>query len=315
MNFSPVRGFFKASLLCGALYFALAIGSWAGPISERILFVAAPAGLPKLYIIRPDGKDMERLTRGMGLEREPSVSLPMRSVAYRNTRDNNDEIYRCNLKGEESVRLTHHPAVDRQPSWSPDGKSIVFSTQRWGEDELAIMDSLDGDKKPLFRLTTDRSQACSPAWSPNGDWIAFTSYHQGQADIYLIRPDGSERRRLTQDRRPDVMPAWSPDGKKLVYQSLRGPRDKPVLIIHDLVSATEQVLELPEYANFPSWSPDGESILFVASGTRYYPKPAQMQIYHLSDGAISKFELPRTGPNQLSLPAQESQWTFFPYPW
>lgn len=310
-SFSRIR----AGLLGGAVFLLSGWTAWAGPFSERILFVANPGGLSKIYIVRPDGKDLSRLTHSHGLEREPQVSTAVRSVAYRGTRDGNDEIYRCNLVGNEITRLTHNPASDRQPSWSPDGERIVFATQRWGEEELAIIDSRKGDSEGIFRLTWDRCQNCSPNWSPDGKWIVYCSCMQGQSDLYIISPDGQTKRRLTREKQEDLQPNWSPDGKQIVYQTQRGPRDTASIAIYTLETGEIKVIDLPEVANYPTWSADGQSILYVALGTRLLPRPAQLQTYRISNGELRKFELPRLSLTSPLLTAQESEWTPFPFPW
>ena len=277
--------------------------------------MANPLGLPKIYIVRPDSRDLTRLTHSRGFERDPRVSVAARSVAYRGNRDGNEEIYRCNLAGAEITRLTYDPACDRQPSWSPDGAQIVFATQRWGEEELAIMDSRVGDQNGLFRLTWDRCQSFSPAWSPKGDWIAYCSCLQGQSDLSLISPDGKTKRRLTREHQPDVTPHWSPDGQELMYQTQRGPRDTSSVAIYTLATGDIRVLKLPEIASFPTWSADGKSVLFVGTGTRLAPQAAQMQVYNLASGELRRFELPQPYPTSPRLPAEESEWTPFPFPW
>lgn len=303
----------------GALFFcALAskVPVWSGPISERILFVAAPTGLSKMYLIRPDRKDLVRLTKSIGREREPNISLVQRCVVYRCNRDKNEEIYRCNLKGEEITRLTHHLAVDRQPTWSPDGKQIAFCTQRWNKfDEIAIMDAIDGDTKPLVRLTKLEDQCSGPAWSPDGKWIAYSAYEQGQSDLFLVSTDGVKQRRLTKDRQPDTLPHWSPDGKKLVYQTLRGPRDTSVIAVLDVETGAIEVLDLPEIATAPAWSANGSEITYVALGSRYYSKEPQLQVYNVESQKVRKLEMPGVGLSGFPLGPLEAEWSYFPYPW
>jgi TolB protein len=49
-----------------------------------------------------------------------------------------------------------------------------------------------------------------PRWSPDGDWIAYTSVRNEQTDIWMTRPDGSEKRPLTSHPGRDEIAAWRP---------------------------------------------------------------------------------------------------------
>ena len=61
----------------------------------------------------------------------------------------------------------------------------------------------------------------SAAWSPDGRSIAFFSMRAGGRDIWVMRPDGSNRRRLTSDGSLNEYPSWSPNGRSIVFQSTR----------------------------------------------------------------------------------------------
>lgn len=278
--------------------------------------VAAPTGMPKLFLVRPDRKDLHRLTKEAGREREPHVSLNKRSVVYRSNRDGNEELYRCNLDGREVVRLTHNLAEDRHPNWSPDATKVVFVTKRFGNgDDIAIMDAVEGDNKPLQRLTNLGEHCSWPAWSPDGTQIAYCAFTQGQSDLYLMSSDGQNRRRLTRDRQPDVMPRWSPDGKKIAYQTERGPRNTSSIAIFDVTDSSISVLPLTEDASYPNWTPDGSEVTFIGRGNRYFPKQPQLQMYRLSDGSQRKLEFPAWGLASQSLSPLETDWIYFPLPW
>jgi Tol biopolymer transport system component len=47
--------------------------------------------------------------------------------------------------------------------------------------------------------------------------IAFVARIDNRADLYLIKPDGTGRRRLTHDAREEGSPTWAPDGKSLAF--------------------------------------------------------------------------------------------------
>ena len=74
--------------------------------------------------------------------------------------------------------------------------------------------------------------ACGDEDSPSGpdpelgfdfsvDLIAFRSERDGQQEIYLITPDGSEFINITVNSAADAEPAWSPDGAKIAFSSNR----------------------------------------------------------------------------------------------
>ena len=58
-----------------------------------------------------------------------------------------------------------------------------------------------------LREASLRAAVSSPAWSPDGDSIAFeTVSTQGEAEIHVVHPDGSGRRRLTLGSNPAFRP-------------------------------------------------------------------------------------------------------------
>ena len=71
---------------------------------------------------------------------------------------------------------------------------------------------------------TPRNLTKSPGvadWSPDGRSIAFFSMRAGGRDIWVMTPDGSDRRRLTSDGSLNEYPSWSPNGRSIVFQSTR----------------------------------------------------------------------------------------------
>jgi TolB protein len=70
-------------------------------------------------------------------------------------------------------------------------------------------------------LTDDASRDVFPRWSPDGSSIAFASDRDGDLDLYLMAPDGSDIRQLTSDQGDEWLPAWAPDGRRVAYVSGR----------------------------------------------------------------------------------------------
>ena len=57
-------------------------------------------------------------------------------------------------------------------------------------------------------LTNGRGLNLAPQWSPLFDWIAFESNPDGLYNIYLIKPDGTQRIQVTHGSNNIVDPAW-----------------------------------------------------------------------------------------------------------
>ena len=113
------------------------------------------------------------------------------------------------------------------------------------------------------------------AQAPETPKIAFTSSRDGNRDIYLMNPDGTQQVKITNHRAHDNMPAWSPTGEQILFAS---DRDKQQLhwdiYLMDADGSNVQAV----FAKFadrsqPAWSPDGKQIAYrrrEPSGTFIY---------------------------------------------
>ena len=64
--------------------------------------------------------------------------------------------------------------------------------------------------------------ARSPAWSPDGARIVFTSFRDiGDAEVYVMRADGSGQTNLSRIAGVDELPRWSPDGQYVLFSTKR----------------------------------------------------------------------------------------------
>ena len=57
------------------------------------------------------------------------------------------------------------------------------------------------------------------AEAPTVPKITFTSARDGNREIYIMKPDGSEQVNLTQHDAGDLQPAWSPTGEEILFVS------------------------------------------------------------------------------------------------
>jgi len=125
------------------------------------------------------------------------------------------------------------------------------------------------------RLTNNQAYDAECAYSPDGKWIVYCSTESGDADIYVMRADGTGKVRITNARGYDGGPFFSPDGKRLVYRSDRKGDDKLQIFVADLAfdaagnitgAARERQITSDGFNNWaPYWHPDGRHIIYATN--------------------------------------------------
>jgi Tol biopolymer transport system component len=193
-------------------------GGRVSGLPERIAFESSRDGVSHIYLMDPDGSNIERLTEGPDRDSDAAWSPGGQRIAFTRIVGLNVDIYVVDADGANLQRLTEHPGYDREPTWSPDGSHIAFSSDRDGNYNIYIMDADGSNLTPLtdHPLTDD-----NPDWSPDGCRIAFVSDrdHSPESHIYVVNVDGSNLTQLTDGSSLDYGPKWSPDGRKIAFWS------------------------------------------------------------------------------------------------
>lgn len=106
------------------------------------------------------------------------------------------------------------------------------------------------------------------AKAPDTAKIAFVSNRDGNREIYIMNPDGTEKVRLTQNFAADMYPTWSPTGEEILFVSDRdGIRDLYVMDADG--SNPRRVFKKSAQREHPTWSPDGKQIAYMRVGFIY----------------------------------------------
>ncbi|HVL82445.1 MAG TPA: PxKF domain-containing protein [Actinomycetota bacterium] len=179
-------------------------------------------------------------TVGAGAE-GPAVVEPQRvgKIAFQSDAAGNHDVWIMNGDGSGQRKLNADPArvdkEDGQPRFSEDGTRIVFASCR-------------NDVQPIPCVLGDISKAV------------------GNADIFTMRPDGSEQRQVTSNLAHDGIPDPSPDGRRIAFTSIRNLNTDVYLI--DAEGGNERRLTTNAARDHsPSWSPDATRIAFVSERT------------------------------------------------
>jgi len=269
------------------------------PDGQRVVFLACEDGTASLFVSRADGATRRRFARVAKSCYYPALSengisvawaADSRRIAY--TIDQSVHVVNADGSGDRAIDAfnSHLPGV----GWSPDGHSLAFL--RSG-GLLQVM----RDRGPAKSIAT----AGEFSWSPSGKWIAYDTKDSpsGPTMLYVVRPDGSGRRRLTAPYYGFGL-KWSADGRYLafwsagdgvgiidpVHQGVRYITDGTLLdwapashriatssrngiSVFDLDNGTTRLLtpDRPDnlsigggaYAAAAKWSPDGRRLAYV----------------------------------------------------
>ena len=101
------------------------------------------------------------------------------------------------------------------------------------------------------------------AEAPKTPKILFTSSRDGNREVYMMNPDGSEQVNLTRHPAGDLQAAWSPTGEQILFVSDReGKRD---LYLMDADGGNVRRVfkkKIDVWRTRPTWSPDGKQFAY-----------------------------------------------------
>ena len=107
------------------------------------------------------------------------------------------------------------PARPTPGEWSGDLEGVLaFVAFREVHQEIFIKDLPDGDER---NLTNNPAEDFDPDISDDGTRIAFISSRSGNAQAFLVNPDGSGLVQLTDDGLGAQQPRFSRDGAMIAY--------------------------------------------------------------------------------------------------
>jgi len=249
-----MRAAFTALLVAVGVAFVLSVPGAVAGRTGLIAFSIEQGDYSDLYVIRPDGTGLRRLTNTSdSTEEAPTWSPDGRRIVYSHhgfvgVPGSVDVI---GVAGTGSHRLFAVPDGWAYPTLSPDGRWIAF-TEWLGDPGMYIVRS---DGHGLHKLPGVGGEPARPTWSPDSKRLAYA----GGEGIRVVGLDGSGARRLTHS---GYSPDWSPDGKQIALSY--GDPGKIWVVSAD-GSRARQLTRGKTYDTVPTWSSDGRQIAFIRS--------------------------------------------------
>ncbi|MEC7932445.1 MAG: hypothetical protein VX218_09155, partial [Pseudomonadota bacterium] len=172
-----------------------------------------------------------------------------------------------------SDRPALRQAFIRAPNWTPDGKSVIY--------EKVAFKPVRPLYKPLFSWDTDYDYQhvdVFPLLSRDG-WVVFTEKQLGNSSVWIMRPDGSEKRKVFEssgrglDEKKVQMglagafqPCWSPDGEWIAFGlgywfNERSKMTAALWRVRRDGTGAEQLTDGSLHSGFPSYSADGKELV------------------------------------------------------
>ena len=200
-----------------------------------------------IFIARPNGSQIQQLTKTPGYDAEATMSTNGKKIVFTSIRDGDLDIYTMDANGRNVRRLTNELGYDGGPFFSQDGKQIVYrayhpQTEKDKSDYQSLLkDSLirpttlelwvmDADGSNKRQVTRNGKANFAPYFFPDGKRIIFASNLDDPKgrnfDLYKINVDGSGLERITFNDTFDGFPMFSPNGKQIVFASNRNAKTR-----------------------------------------------------------------------------------------
>ena len=221
-----------------------------------------------LFLGDAAGRPVRQLTTGPDFDTIPSVSRDGASVAFvRSTTPGASaagslmvvDVDGSDLRALSGPSLIGVSGID----WSADGRLIAVTSLVTGVPSITVIDVQSASARVLDLGMTVSGVSFRP---PTGDELLFVGETAGLQALYLVRPDGSQRREVLEAPAGITRPAWSPDGTRIAYTQgsrLIAPGPTATHVV-DADGSGDRVLHHPAGVDrqvFPAWSPDGQSLL------------------------------------------------------
>ncbi|MCC7118565.1 MAG: serine/threonine-protein kinase [Anaerolineales bacterium] len=116
------------------------------------------------------------------------------------------EIFVMDANGKNHARVSEGlQGIGGSIDWAPDGRNLLIYAGPYNDKDLF---KLDINSLAVTQLT-DGGNNAGGAYSPDGKYIVFNSLrNDNQADLYIMRSDGSNQTQLTNNPEPDWGATW-----------------------------------------------------------------------------------------------------------
>jgi len=240
------------------------IAFWSYSLSER--------SFRDIWTVPAEGGEIVPVTRDEHIDWNPVWSPDGEQLYFCSNRGGAISLWRVvidentgNVLSAPELVTASPAALMGQISVTRDGRSIAYQADIGTRNLYKV--SFDPVSEAVVgepvAITSGSRSVTYPEVSPDDQWVAFSFVPGGgQADIAVIRTDGTGLRQLTNEPHfANFNPRWSPDGSALAFYSSRSGKFE-LWSIHPDGSGLHQLTDASYRAVGPVWSPDGKRIAY-----------------------------------------------------
>jgi len=180
------------------------------PDGRRIIFAnRASDGPTSIWMVNSDGLNPHLVYAGVDTIVATAWSPDGEKIAYAMSVGipQEYEIFIMDTEGKNHVRISEGlQGIGGSIDWSPDGKNLLIYAGPYGDKDIF---KLEVETRNATQLT-DGGNNAGASYSPDGVYIVFNSLrNDDQADLYIMRSDGTNQVQLTNHPEPDWGPQWT----------------------------------------------------------------------------------------------------------
>jgi Tol biopolymer transport system component len=202
------------------------------PNGKTIAFVRFTQGAHQvwgnIFIMNRDGTNEHQLTddgtRKIGLGWHPDGG----SIVYsemRGTRESFEtDVWSINIATKSREKLhqgyrevTQKGTMVNELSLNSKGTEMVFSGMSGDYPNERWLYTMNLRTQKSNAIVTDMYRPWFASWRSDDKLIAFQSGKKDASEIWVITPDGKNRRKLVGSNGGERFPCWSPDGKQIAF--------------------------------------------------------------------------------------------------
>jgi len=180
------------------------------PDGRRIVFAnRASDGPTSIWMVNADGLNPHLVYAGTDTIVAVAWSPDGERIAYAMSVGvpQEYEIFTMNTEGKNHVRISQGlKGIGGSLDWSPDSKNLLVYAGAYGDKNIFKIEAATGN----YTQITDGGNNAGASYSPDGLYIVFNSLRNNdQADLYIMRADGSNQIQLTNHPEPDWGAQWA----------------------------------------------------------------------------------------------------------